>query len=330
MKKQDFYRYVENHIKEYIPNLESVSIESVRKNNGVCLDALYAKTAGMNTSPIIYLEQYYDEVANGEATIDQAMEKIAYTYGKYSTKDYDDIGEVFRNFDFVRDKIIMKVLGMEKNEELLQHVPYTEKEDLAIVYSVCLNADENNLESILIRNEHMEHWNVTVEELHELATKNSNRILPASVMTVTDFLKSAFGETVEMIKADFELYIVSNVYATNGAAAMFYSDALADIAEKEQRDLVVLPSSVNEVIAIPYDKAMDMTELAWMVNEINRTHLEETEVLSDHVYVYSSKEREIKIADVTLEQLHMEQQKRREETQKKEPEESVSMNSPSL
>ena len=312
MKKQDFYRYIESHIGQYLPDLESVKIEPVYINNGVYIDALLTEQAGNNTSPTIYLEQYYYKVANGAFTMERAVEEIANTYKNLCTTAYKDLVSSFVDFDFVRDKITMKCLNSEKNEDLLQQVPHTEKEDLSFVYNVCLEATEELRENILIRNEYMKLWNITTEELHDLAVENSKRILPV---------------TIENIGI---MYIVSNKYQTNGAASIFYSDALAEIAEKEQSDVVVIPSSIHEVLVIPYDESMDMEVLARIVKAGNQEEIAKEETLSDHFYVYQAKSREFKLADTTLEQLKMEQQKRKEEAMKQEPEKSVIISFPRI
>lgn len=137
MKKQDFYRYIESHIGEYLPDLLNVRIESVRRNNGVFYDALITEQAGNNTSPIIYLEKFYDKVAKGEFTMEQAVEEIANTYKIHCTTAFKDLGSSFVDFDFVRDKIIMKCLNSEKNEELLQQVPIRKRKILSL-YIMCV------------------------------------------------------------------------------------------------------------------------------------------------------------------------------------------------
>ena len=330
MKKQDFYRYIKSHIGQYIPDLESVEIEPVRKNNGTFLDGFMGKQAGSNVSPVIYLEQYYEKVAKGEFTMDEAVAEIANTYKSHCTTEYNDIGKSFVNFDFVRDKIIMKCLNIERNEELLQQVPHTEKEDLAFVYNVCLDANRDGQANILIRNEHMKWWDVTAEEIHELAVENSKRILPVTVRSMNNVIKAEFGEDPFMSEPYFDMYVVSNRYYTNGAAAIFYSNILAEIAEAEQRDVIVLPSSIHEVLVIPYDEGMNMEALAQMVQTVNREEVLKEEILSDHVYKYQAKSREFKLADVTLEQLKMERQKRKEEAQRQEPEKSVIISFPRI
>lgn len=183
----------------------------------------------------------------------------------------------------------------------------------------------------MIRNEHMKWWNVTTEELHELAVENSKRILPVAVESIKDVVRKGIGEeAAAMMEPFFDMYVVSNKYATNGAAAIFYSDILEEISAAEQSDVVVIPSSIHEVLVIPYDEGMDMDVFAQMVQTVNRSELSNEDILSDHVYMYHAKSREFKLADVTLEQLKMEQQKRKEEVQKQEPEKSVTISFPRI
>ena len=58
------------------------------------------------------------------------------------------------------------------------------------------------------------------------------------------------------------------------------------IGEILQRDYYVLPSSVHEVVIVPYSSGLDIRELDEMVREINVTQVAEEEVLSSHAYLY--------------------------------------------
>ena len=48
----------------------------------------------------------------------------------------------------------------------------------------------------------------------------------------------------------------------------------------------MLPSSVHEVIIVPEKAAVQKEELSVMVAEINRTQVDEEEILSDNAYYY--------------------------------------------
>ena len=56
-----------------------------------------------------------------------------------------------------------------------------------------------------------------------------------------------------------------------------------------QSDYYVLPSSVHEVVIVPYCDNITAAELDEMVRDINLTQVSEEEVLSDHAYLYDVK-----------------------------------------
>ena len=53
------------------------------------------------------------------------------------------------------------------------------------------------------------------------------------------------------------------------------------------KDLVILPSSIHEVLLIPYEEALSFEELSSMVSHINRSEVPVEDRLSDQVYLYS-------------------------------------------
>ncbi len=52
-------------------------------------------------------------------------------------------------------------------------------------------------------------------------------------------------------------------------------------------DLVILPSSIHEVLLAPYKKALSLDELNEMIFCINRSEVPVEDRLSDHIYFYS-------------------------------------------
>ena len=82
------------------------------------------------------------------------------------------------------------------------------------------------------------------------------------------------------------MYILSNTLRSYGAACIAYPHILEMIGEILQRDYYVLPSSVHEVVIVPYSSGLDIRELDEMVREINVTQVAEEEVLSSHAYLY--------------------------------------------
>ena len=52
--------------------------------------------------------------------------------GSALTRDFQLNVDDIRNFEAVKDNIFPKLVNLEKNSSRLEHVPYTQKEDLII------------------------------------------------------------------------------------------------------------------------------------------------------------------------------------------------------
>ena len=59
---------------------------------------------------------------------------------------------------------------------------------------------------------------------------------------------------------------------------------------------MVLPSSVHEIMLLPLQKSNSIESLREMVCDVNRTMLDQSEFLSDNVYLYSRNDRQLMIA----------------------------------
>ena len=77
---------------------------------------------------------------------------------------------------------------------------------------------------------------------------------------------------------------------------MLRIDLLQDLADKKVSDLLILPSSVNEVLLLAEeDNMLDMDSVKKMVEDINRDYVDEEERLSDNIYIYRRETGKISI-----------------------------------
>lgn len=312
---KEFQQFVENHLGECLA-LElkdaKVEIHEVQKNNGLVLTGVTVLPVGQNIAPTIYLEEYYERYKNGRALYDILgdISTVAYTHMK--PQGFESVGMDFRNFDYVKDKVVMVAVNRERNEELLRDVPHHYKEDLALIYKVLVSKEPTEMATITIRNEHMDLWGVSESDLYELAMNNTKELLPVKVQTMKELLFEQIikdGLDPEVMEAAFsmadtreEMYVISNTARINGAAAVMYEGVLSDIAEELGTDLYILPSSVHECIAVSVEVA-DVDELTEMVASVNEEMVSNEEILSDNVYYFNAKEKTLTLANTSVEEL---------------------------
>lgn len=194
--------------------------------------------------------------------------------------DFQKETEKFSIFEHP-EKIQMRIVNQEKNEELLKTCVHRNLEDLAIIYYYLVDNTRDYTVSFLITHEHLD--GKTEDDLFKTASKHKKVV----VRPMGAFMTALTGD--EMFSAEenaVELLIVTNPEMVFGAANGFQIDVLEDICKKYHKEkLTILPSSVHEAL-IYLGNDVDVDDATTMVREVNATNVSEKEFLSDNVYTY--------------------------------------------
>lgn len=103
-------------------------------------------------------------------------------------------------------------------------------------------------------------------------------------------LDSHRSQTKEKEFIQSKVYVLTNRYNTWGASAILYPEVLKTIAQKLGGDLLILPSSIHEVLFMRRENIPEYHVLAEVVKEVNKKEVLPEEVLSDSLYLYSGKD----------------------------------------
>lgn len=227
------------------------------------------------------------------------------------------------------NNVTLKLINTEQNKELLENVPHREFEDLSIIYSWIIGMEREGVYSTIVTNDMAEGIGFNEDELYQRACENTKRLFPTEIKSMADvvtnmmlmevmdsmsedlidiidgesmddFKKNIIEDMMEEMDANtpYPMYVISNSEHYYGAAEMLFSENLDKVSEIFHDDLYILPSSINEVIAIP-SKDCNAEELADMVAGINMNQVALEERLSNQVYFYDSRERKLSIATDT-------------------------------
>ena len=274
-----------------------VRVEKISKNNGLVLDGLVILSEESNVSPNIYLNGYFEKfLTYGK---EAAAEEIIRVYERNRPKAVFD-SSIFTEREKVSPLIKMKIINYEKNKELLEKVPHVRVLDLAVVFMAVLKSDfDEGFGTILIHNSHLDFWDMTADDLHELAKENMRNDF--EVVSMGEVMKGVFENFADgdlaggvIPEPETDMYVLTAHTKLHGAVGMLHRELLnLFMQENGFEKLVILPSSVHEVLLIPYDDGMEKIDFMEMVKEVNGTELVPEEILSDSVYVYDGNELEI-------------------------------------
>ncbi len=281
MNYQEFLTTIKTQLTKRISADVKLEIHPVIKNNGRRCDGLIIMHPDLNVSPAIYLQPYYHRYLEGVCLEDIYSDILSSYQKNLPEQDFDTT--IFTDYNRASSRIVMRLVNYKRNEELLEDVPYYRFQDLAVIFYCMLHADKNNQANILIHNHHLDMWKVSVDDLRTVAKENSPLLLPPEFVPMQTLLKEQHSI------CDVPMYVMSNLYRTNGASVILYEQMLKQTADLLQKNLVILPSSIHEVILIPVDSADSDTLATYsqMVQEVNESQLADDEILSDHAYYYN-------------------------------------------
>jgi len=292
MNYQQFVATLNERINQRLNPETTSQIHSALKNNGAKRTGLTISQKGTNISPTIYLEEYYSQYQNGW-TLDEITENIIQLYKEVRFKKSWEVRQV-QDFKLAQSKVAYKLIHFAQNETLLKELPHIPYLDLAIVFFLLLETTEKGAATILITNDMLDYWNISLETLYQIALKNTPDILHADFKPMRVVIQELLEKPLSKVDLDDNcLYVLSNHHRHFGAACMLYERVLEDIGNQLNEDFYILPSSIHEVIILPASSCLNHDELSEMVVEINETQVSEEDVLSDHAYYYSRKENRI-------------------------------------
>lgn len=288
MNIKEFTEKARNEIAEILDKVE-VQIKEVDKLNGAKRYGLTMHDSDSNIEPTLYLEPFYQMYMEGGNWSDIIHHIITSYFHDNFLKRFDM--NWFKNFNRVKGLIFHKLINFEANTKLLENIPYTRYLDFAIVYCVHYEFAESGSGSILIHNSHLDMWHCTTQDLARLAEDNTPRLFPLTFSTMSEVISECTNNASDLplsVKEadDIPMYMMSNKQRCNGAISICYKESLHNFSKLLKSDVVILPSSVHEVILLPLETKTNFKDLKDMVYQVNRTKLAREEFLSDNVYLY--------------------------------------------
>jgi len=319
MGLQNFTEKTVKALTDYFGSEVEIKIHKVYKNNGILLQGVCALEKGKNIAPTVYLNDFYNKYEEGES-FGKIIKQIVQFMENNRVANNLDV-EFFMDYESVRKKLVLRLIHRERNKEMLESVPYLKFNDLAIVCHCVMVTEEIGTGSILIHKHHLEAWEVEEDTLFQDAFENSPRVEPYSILKMSDMMKNILRDSIkeqidEICQVDFRdkeellngtlermakeieekhipMYVLTNSKRYYGAASLVYPDMLEKIGDMLNEDFYILPSSVHEIIFVGKTDCVDSFTLNEMIEEVNRTQVEEEEWLSDHTYLYQRKNQKL-------------------------------------
>ena len=270
---------------EYDENRQ-VFVKDVRKNNGVLLKGLTIKSDSEQIAPTIYLEQFYEQYSH-TGDYDEVLRTIAKAY------ENSKLGSIpgFSADDLSENNIYGVLVNTDSNEELLRDIPSVHVLDgrFSVVFRYSLDKFDDKA-SVLITDSIAEAKKLTPTKLLELALCNTGKHQEISLEPMENIICSVIGmdydELANKNKA-CPMYVLSNTDNIYGSFMILRPDVEQKLMSTFQGDIVVIPSSVHELILIDSELVSEGTieHLNEIITSVNKEVVSQEDFLDNRYFV---------------------------------------------
>lgn len=268
-------------IKELLSDLGEIVIQNVKKPQGDYTGLFVKVKAG--PTPVVDLdglyEYYYKKEGHDVQTCAAIARDILSTANdempKFTPKDFLD-------WDKIKDKLFLRLVRDPSNN-IARKVA-----DLFLI--ACVQVEEDGTSLFGVVPELLDKWGVDEETVFEQAKAVQENIRPLKFECLADVL-GINGINVE--KSAGDMTYISVEQGLNGASAIFY-DGVFDKLREAVGDFYLIPSSINEFLAIAKTQVPDLKDLADFVKFTNRATVYPRDRLSDSIYEYDFDKGELR------------------------------------
>lgn len=304
MTYEQFKEYIKENIMLYLPESfqkGDIGILPMNKNNSAPVDGLYVRLPGAQSAPLVYLNTMYKQYQDGEP-LDTILHLSATTVMENVNTAIDTT--TFMQWNAVCHKIIPQLINYEANTDYLADKVFKKELDLAIVYRIIADDDNNAELSTVVTKSLLDVYQITEDELHDAAINNLHTQYTYRVSGISDLFKGEdeingedpeMQEMYDMMKDDYskvELYILYSPDITYGAALILNDEIRQELYNKFG-DYYILPSSIYELLILPKSDEVKLEDLARIVPDVNENELKPEDRLSDHVYGYDAENHKL-------------------------------------
>ena len=255
--------------------IQSYMGKHVNQNNTQLINI---KDSERKLNRIVALESLFERYNDG-MDLENIVESIATTV----SCNFNDAIDLLYNFDYIKDKILAKVVNLPKNRKVLKTLPHKEIEDLAVMYYIVLSSQNNCDSTVTVDYHMMGYWDLSDEELYDLAMVNTAIQHHPTASSIESLLAEEFDD---LPPSPIEMWVVTGDgdYA-NGAVYITCKKVLKQLADKLNDDIYMLPSSKQEFI-VCRKSDVDSDSINNLIVDANENVLESGFFLSNHAYEY--------------------------------------------
>ena len=279
-----------------------ISVEPLVTTNDQHRDVLTPSGApeGLSGKPVMYLDDAYKQYQAEDLSMEQVCGRIAGALAE-SMNHIPDVNGIENQIK--PENLFCCMINLQGNREYLKNIPHLVLGDLAAVYKIHVQDDRMGHGTVTISRQLMERMGLNDEKLFVTAYDNMTGSIPFIVERIEDSLTmdpeehvgpKTFDDLSDM-PTDSMMYVISNREKYWGSGVLLMRDNLDKLSEHLNASLILIPSSVHEIIAVPDKDSELMKTCIAMVRDVNETAVDPKERLSDSIYRYDRDRRALEM-----------------------------------
>lgn len=232
-----------------------------------------------NIAPTIYIDKLIENFDN----LDSIVEHIINIYE--ANKSIDINIDNLTNREWILEHLYI-ALQKSSGEELIKRT--CELSDIEQFLYVRSNLSSDDGWSVKLNPSIMKSANLDIDEAWEVAEKNTFSSGQTIIKSMAEILFGLSGCSDFVEDNSFpQMYVITNQIKVKGSVQVLDKNAIRKFFPDNIHRFVCIPSSIHECILVPIDDDEDINidDFNLMVQEVNSSEVDETEQLSNHVYI---------------------------------------------
>ena len=281
---QQFTEEIVTSIKSYLPTEYAdafIDIQRIPKPGNKILTGIVIRQSSQGVSPIIYLDDAYQEYLNGQK-LDTIVQGLAATI---QNRDFfiPDM-RLYSEWERAEKLVVSRLINTKLNTVYIADRPVTSisGSDIGIIYDLDLSRVATDEMLSPVTYAHMERWGVTLPDIASAAQENNPRLRPVRIQSLGQMLSDAIAD-VDIQGVDNLLYVITNDGLSHGAVAVTYPGVNEQI-KLRLGEYYLIPSSIHEMLAVSQNKS-NPEDLAQLIQSINSSQVPPEDVLDNIPYV---------------------------------------------
>ena len=299
----DFANDLIEAIKTIIPDLQDAEfqVQQVKKPGNLTLTGIIIRVKNLPVAPCYYIDEEYTKHLNGAPIADIAS-RVA-TAMKSSAAPASDIDiSLITDFDKAKSYIIPRLIDIRpgKNDGYLKDrvcnpIAGTQ---IGIIYDLDIPSTQAEM-TVGVTNTLLDMWNLSADDLHELAIQNGSKIRPVYFSDMFSMLNDLSPLPFPEAEPDATMFVLTSKNKTHGASVILYPETVQMLHDRFPKGFWLLPSSTHDWIIV-HKSVGDPDMLKEMVMTINASEVLPADQLADEVFTLDSAGNLIVAMDSTV------------------------------